>query len=144
MPAIKSTQRTRQRIVSRLTPAVILLLIAISLSVSSRSASASLPASAPPQPPSPTQPLHPFAAHKGQPLENGPAVRPAPPFTTTPSDLFVIDPHWRSPNIRANTDSTTFAQQEPSIGVNPNNHLNVVVAQKDERGAPGPGTDTKE
>ena len=45
---------------------------------------------------------------------------------------------------RSPTDSTTFAQQEPSIALNPLNHLNVVAASKDERSAPGPGTETKE
>jgi hypothetical protein len=54
------------------------------------------------------------------------------------------DPNWRTPNVRANTDSTTYAQQEPAIAVNPLNHLNVVVAQKDERSAPGLNTETKE
>src|SRR5438093_1346466 len=61
-----------------------------------------------------------------QPLENGPAVKPAPPYTSPPSAHVTNDPHWRSPNVRANTDATTFAQQEPSIAVNPLNHLNVV------------------
>src|SRR5437868_14651040 len=74
-----------------------------------------------------------------QPLENGPAVKPPPLYTTPPSDRVENDPHWRSPNVRANTDSTTFAQQEPSIALNPLNHLNVVAAAKDERSAPGPG-----
>ncbi|MDQ6746943.1 MAG: glycoside hydrolase, partial [Candidatus Dormibacteraeota bacterium] len=54
------------------------------------------------------------------------------------------DPHWSAPNARANTDNTPYAQQEPSIAVNPLNHLNVVAAQKDERSAPSAGTATKE
>src|SRR4051794_12891671 len=48
------------------------------------------------------------------------------------------------PNTRANTDATSYAQQEPSIAVNPTNPLNIIVDAKDERSAPGPGTDTKE
>ncbi len=82
--------------------------------------------------------------HSAQPLENGPAVKPAPPYKTAPSDQVTNDPHWRSPNVRANTDTTTYAQQEPAIAINPNNHLNIVAAQKDERRAPSAGSDTKE
>src|SRR3954468_18113271 len=76
------------------------------------------------------------AKQKAQPLENGPAVKPAPLYKTAPSERVTNDPHWRTPNVRANTDTTTYAQQEPAIGVNPLNHLNVVAAQKDERRAP--------
>src|SRR5436190_1427983 len=79
-----------------------------------------------------------------QPLENGPAVKPAPRYTAPPSARTTNDPHWRAPNVRANTDTTTYAQQEPAIAVNPLNHLNVVAGSKDERRAPSPGTDTKE
>src|SRR5438876_928219 len=79
-----------------------------------------------------------------QPLENGSAVKPPPRYTTSPSARSDNDPHWRSPNVRANTDTTLFAQQEPVIAVNPLNHLNVVAGSKDERRAPGPGTATKE
>src|SRR5439155_24490260 len=86
-------------------------------------------------PPGPGQPFGP--------LEGGPATRPLPPFTTAPSAHTAIDPHWRT-NIRANTDNTPYAQQEPAIAVNPLNALNVVAAQKDERSAPGPNTETKE
>jgi hypothetical protein len=88
------------------------------------------------QPPGPGQPA--------QPLENGPATAPAPPHTTAPAARVANDPHWSAPNVRANTDPTTYAQQEPSVAVNPLNPLNVVVAQKDERSAPSPGTATKE
>ncbi len=48
------------------------------------------------------------------------------------------------PNHRANTDSTTYAQQEPSIAVNPTNPLNIIASGKDERSAPAPGTSTKQ
>ena len=88
------------------------------------------------QPPGPGQPA--------QPLENGPATAPAPLHTTAPAARVANDPHWSAPNVRANTDPTTYAQQEPSVAVNPLNPLNVVVAQKDERSAPSPGTATKE
>src|SRR5207253_7216684 len=81
---------------------------------------------------------------QAQPLENGPAVKPAPLYTTAPSGRVDNDPHWRSPNVRSNTDTTTYAQQEPAIAVNPLNHLNVVTASKDERRAPAPNTATKE
>src|SRR5215212_5058438 len=73
----------------------------------------------------------------------------APPYTTAPSPY---DPLPFNPlanptflaNTRANTDATTFAQQEPSIAVNPLNSLNIVSSAKDERSAPGPNTSTKE
>src|SRR4051812_18890675 len=39
-----------------------------------------------------------------QPLENGPATEPRPLYSTRPSDRVDNDPHWRSPNVRANTD----------------------------------------
>src|SRR4051794_26603187 len=78
-----------------------------------------------------------------QPLEGGPRVESPPYFSTAPAAHSDNDPHW-SANVRANTDATTYAQQEPSIGVNPLNPLNVVVANKDERSAPSPGTATKE
>jgi hypothetical protein len=93
------------------------------------------------QPPGGATPAGP--PRQAQPLENGPAVAPAPRLVLPPSAPSSLDPHWRA-NVRANTDSTTFAQQEPSIGVNPLNPLNVVVANKDERSAPGPNTATKE
>src|SRR5689334_11017832 len=64
---------------------------------------------------------------------------PAPHVVVPPSAHVENDAHWRSPNVRANTDATTFAQQEPAIAINPNNHLNIVTANKDERSAPGPG-----
>ncbi len=79
----------------------------------------------------------------GQPLEGGPARPFAPVFTAAPSALETIDPHWAA-NVRANTDTSPYAQQEPSVAVNPLNHLNVVAAQKDERSAPQPNTATKE
>ncbi|MDQ6748872.1 MAG: hypothetical protein M3010_12305, partial [Candidatus Dormibacteraeota bacterium] len=85
----------------------------------------------------------PPAGQKGQPLENGPPVKPAPFLTGPPAAPVAIDPHWRA-NVRANTDSTPYAQQEPAIAVNPLNPLNVVAAQKDERRAPAPNTATKE
>src|SRR5438093_809931 len=52
-------------------------------------------------------------------------VRPAPPrYTTAPSPFEpfepfepLVDPIF-GPNVRANTDATTYAQQEPSIAVN--------------------------
>jgi hypothetical protein len=72
-------------------------------------------------------------------------VQPGPPLKTGPASTFQalepqIDPVF-GPNYRANTDTQTpnFAQQEPSIAVNPTNPLNVVVAAKDER----EGTNTK-
>src|SRR4051812_8310699 len=115
--------------------ALFLLLCAV-VALGGGSALAAFPQPAPAAiPPGPGQPA--------QPLENGPATAPAPPFTTAPPARVLNDPHWRSPNVRANTDATTFAQQEPSIAVNPLNPLNVVAAQKDERSAPGPGTETK-
>jgi hypothetical protein len=80
---------------------------------------------------------------KGQPLEGGPARPDIPHLTTPPSLPEVLDPHWAA-NVRANTDNTPYAQQEPAVAVNPLNHLNVVVAQKDERSAPQPNTATKE
>ncbi len=49
-----------------------------------------------------------------------------------------------APNHKANTDATTYAQQEPSIAVNPTNPLNIIASAKDERSAPGPGTATKQ
>ncbi len=82
-------------------------------------------------------------ALKGGPLENGPAVVPVPLLTGPASRPHVNDPHWAA-NVRANTDATTYAQQEPAIAVNPLNHLNIVAAQKDERRAPAPATATKE
>ena len=66
--------------------------------------------------------------------------------SNTPRHLPVPSPTIRTggrPTSRQHR-LTTYAQQEPSIAVNPQNHLNVVAAQKDERSAPGPGTDTKE
>src|SRR4051794_24798792 len=68
---------------------------------------------------SPTR--HPHEAENKYPY----VYTPAPHFVTAPSARIENDPHWRSPNVRANTDSTTFAQQEPSIAINPNNHLNI-------------------
>ena len=60
------------------------------------------------------------------------------PRLTGPASVFrpLLDPIF-GPNYRANTDTQTpnLAQQEPSIGVNPTNPLNVVVAAKDEREA---------
>ena len=94
----------------------------------------------------PAAPAHPPGpATKSGPLENGPAVPPAPFLTGPPSAQVLNDPHWRA-NVRANTDTTgtQFAQQEPAIGINPLNHNNIVAAQKDERRAPGPNTATKE
>ena len=94
------------------------------------------------QPPAGSTPAAGQPRH-AQPLENGPAVAAPPRLVLPPSAPAAQDPHWRA-NVRANTDATTFAQQEPSIGVNPLNPLNVVVANKDERSAPGPNTQTKE
>src|SRR5690349_5665312 len=108
MSVTKRTQRARWSIFSRLVPILVLLIATIFVSVGA--ANASLPVSAPLQPPKLGHPTF----TKGQPLENGPAIRPAPPFATAPSGPFAIDPHWRA-NVKANTDSTSFAQQEPSI-----------------------------
>src|SRR4051794_11382246 len=78
------------------------------------------------------------------PLENASSgARPAAPYATSPAARVTNDPHWRA-NVRANTDTTTYAQQEPAMAVNPLNPLNVVVANKDERNAPSPGTETKQ
>ena len=46
--------------------------------------------------------------------EYGYVYTPAPHFTTAPSSSVNNDPHWRSPNVRANTDSTTFAHFSPA------------------------------
>ena len=64
-----------------------------------------------------------------------------PPITGPASAFSPLDVPNFGANYRANTDtqSPNFAQQEPSIGVNPLNPLNVVVAAKDER----QGTNTK-
>ncbi|MFL5732640.1 MAG: hypothetical protein ACJ78Q_05505, partial [Chloroflexia bacterium] len=78
-------------------------------------------------------------------------VRPsAPPYTQAPSPYQplprqapVPNPTF-APNVRANNDATTYAQQEPSIAVNPLNPLNIVASAKDERSAPAPNTATKE
>ncbi len=78
------------------------------------------------------------------PLEHGTPVPPAPYLSGPPSAHVANDAHWRSPNVKANTDNSPYAQQEPAIAVNPLNPLNVVAAQKDERSAPGPNTETKE
>lgn len=88
------------------------------------------------------------AAQEGIPgkLEGNRAqVRPTPPlYTTAPSPLRPLDSAIFGPNMRANTDATTYAQQEPSIAVNPTNPLNIIASAKDERSAPGPATGTKE
>jgi len=109
--------------------------LAYAWSVAGGSADASVPTGTVHQPPLPGQ--------LRQPLENGPAVPPPPHLTTNPSLPEALDPHWAA-NVRANTDTTTYAQQEPAVAVNPLNHLNVVAAQKDERSAPQPNTSTKE
>src|SRR3954470_1801144 len=64
------------------------------------------------------------------PVTNGPAPRTGPASPFKPLDI----PNF-GPNYRANTDTQNpnRAQQEPSIGVNPTNPLNVVAAAKDER-----------
>src|SRR5438105_1075670 len=112
MMATKRTQRTRRYRLSRLVPAILLVLTAVWVSVGA--ANASLPTTIPAHTPgsndgrwtiddgrynssSQRSNVPTFQRSKGQPLENGPAVKPAPPFSTAPSDLFVIDPHWRSP-----------------------------------------------
>jgi hypothetical protein len=90
-------------------------------------------------------PLQPSGGIPGK-LEGRDAeVRAAPPgYTTAPAPRQPLtDPIW-APNTRANTDATTYAQQEPSIAVNPTNPLNIVASAKDERSAPGPNTATKE
>ncbi|PZS02796.1 MAG: hypothetical protein DLM69_03680, partial [Candidatus Chloroheliales bacterium] len=82
---------------------------------------------------------------KGYPLEGSTQqVKPAPYYATAPSKRVATDPHWTAPNVRVNNDTTTYAQQEPAVAVNPLNHLNVVAAQKDERRAPSQNTATKE
>src|SRR5205823_9772269 len=64
----------------------------------------------------------------------GAEVKPAAPrYTTAPSPFEPLANPIFSPNVRANTDATTYAQQEPSIAVNPTNPLNVVASAKDER-----------
>ncbi len=68
----------------------------------------------------------------------------APAYTTAPSPLQPLSNPVFGPNTRANNDSTTYAQQEPSIAVNPLNPLNIVASAKDERSASGPNTATKE
>src|SRR5205085_810109 len=107
MSATRNTHRANRNVLPRLAPVILLVLTTVLMSAGA--ANASFPTSAPSQAPNPGHPTFP----KGQPLENGPAVRSAPPFTAAPSGPFVIDPHWRSPNVKANTDATTFAQQEP-------------------------------
>jgi hypothetical protein len=109
--------------------------LAYAWSLAGKPADAAVPTGTVHQPPVPGQPR--------QPLEGGPAHPDAPNYTTSPSPPEVLDPHWAA-NVRANTDTTTYAQQEPAVAVNPLNHLNVVVAQKDERSAPQPNTSTKE
>ena len=70
--------------------------------------------------------------------------QPAPlPLTRSQASAPAVNPIFL-PNHRANTDSTTYAQQEPSIAVNPTNPLNIIASGKDERSAPGPGTATKQ
>ena len=114
---------------------LLLVFCCLMLAVSSGATLAAVSRPAPAaEPPGPGQPA--------QPLENGPATAPAPLHTTAPAARVANDPHWSAPNVRANTDPTTYAQQEPSVAVNPLNPLNVVVAQKDERSAPSPGTAT--
>ena len=73
-----------------------------------------------------------------------PAVPPPPLYTTAPSPFRPLTDPAFDPNHRANTDATTYAQQEPSIAVNPLNPLNVIASAKDERSAPAPNTATKE
>src|SRR3954471_1913737 len=76
----------------------------------------------------------------------GGAELPPPPLVTTaPSKLQPqSDPVFSFPNTRANTDATTYAQQEPSLAVNPTNPLNIISSAKDERRAPTPNTNTKQ
>jgi hypothetical protein len=73
--------------------------------------------------------------------ESAPAFEGPAPITGPASAFSPLDVPNFGPNYRANTDplSPNYAQQEPSIGVNPLNPLNVVVAAKDER----EGTNTK-
>ena len=73
--------------------------------------------------------------------ESAPAPEGPAPITGPASAFRPLDVPNFGPNYRANTDSQSlnYAQQEPSIGVNPLNPLNVVVAAKDER----QGTNTK-
>jgi hypothetical protein len=76
---------------------------------------------------------------------HGAPVLPAPPrYTTAPAPYVPLTDTIFAPNTRANIDSTTYAQQEPSIAVNPTNPLNIVASAKDERRASSPGTATKE
>jgi hypothetical protein len=73
-----------------------------------------------------------------------PVVAAPPWYTTAPSPLRPLTNPAFDPNQRANTDATTYAQQEPSIAVNPLNPLNIIASAKDERSAPAPNTATKE
>src|SRR5438105_3863556 len=82
----------------------VVLLVVMAVAASSGAANANLAAAVPARPPVP--------GSGGQPLEGGPPVPPAPYYTAPPSAHVLNDPHWRSPNVRANTDATTFAQQE--------------------------------
>ncbi|MDQ2807146.1 MAG: glycoside hydrolase, partial [Chloroflexota bacterium] len=83
-------------------------------------------------------------AAQPQPTGSKPPVTiPQSAFRNPQSSAPAVNPVFL-PNHRANTDSTTYAQQEPSIAVNPTNPLNIIASGKDERSAPGPGTATKQ
>src|SRR5690349_2497046 len=96
--------------------ATIMMSMAYAWASAGKSADASMPANAANRPAVP--------GGSRQPLENGPAVSPGSPVTSAPSLPELLDPHW-SPNVRANNDTTTYAQQEPSVAINPQNHLNI-------------------